>query len=179
MKQINIDEIGQVFLVKSVRAKKINISVYPNKIIKVSIPKNISFKYAKEILLTKVNWIKKTLKKMSEKEIISSIRTNEIETAKTYLKKRIKLIADQHNFVFNKVVIKNQKSRWGSCSFKNNIYLNIKLYNLPNELIDYVILHELVHTRVKNHSKEFWDTMLFYLPEAKALDKKLKDYMIK
>tara|TARA_A100001011_G_scaffold393380_1_gene483084 strand:+ start:5919 stop:6458 length:540 start_codon:yes stop_codon:yes gene_type:complete len=179
VKHINIDGIGQVFLVKSIRAKKINISVNSYKIIKVSIPKNISFKYAKELVLTKINWIKKSLKKLSEKEIVDSIKINEIKTAKTYLKKRITLIAYQHNFVFNKVVIKNQKSRWGSCSFKNNINLNIKLYNLPNELIDYVIFHELVHTRIKNHSKEFWDTMLIYLPEAKVLDKKLKGYLIK
>lgn len=179
MKYIYIDGIGQVFLVKSVRAKKINISINSNKIIKVSVPINISFKYAKELVLTKINWIKKSLKKISEKEIVDPIKINEIETAEAYLKKRITLIANQHNFVFNKVVIKNQKSRWGSCSFKNNINLNIKLYNLPNELIDYVIFHELVHTIVKNHSKEFWDTMLFYLPEAKVLDKKLKGYLIK
>ena len=63
MKYIYIDGIGQVFLVKSVRAKKINISINSNKIIKVSVPINISFKYAKELVLTKINWIKKISKK--------------------------------------------------------------------------------------------------------------------
>ena len=81
MKHIYIDGIGQVFLVKSVRAKKINISINSNKIIKVSVPINISFKYSKELVLSKINWIKKSLKKISEKEIVDPIKINEIETA--------------------------------------------------------------------------------------------------
>jgi hypothetical protein len=72
--------------------------------------------------------------------------------------------------------VKNQKTRWGSCSDKNNINLNINLVRLPDELIDYVILHELVHTRIKNHSHQFWEEMNKVVEDPKSLDKKLRQY---
>jgi hypothetical protein len=72
--------------------------------------------------------------------------------------------------------VKNQKTRWGSCSEKNNINLNANLVLLPDELIDYAILHELVHTRVKKHSKRFWDELDKLVGNAKKLDQKLKKH---
>jgi len=72
--------------------------------------------------------------------------------AKEYLPKRVKALAIDHDFNYQKLTIKNTKSRWGSCSFDNNINLSLHLMRISNELIDYVILHELVHTKVKNHS---------------------------
>ena len=71
------------------------------------------------------------------------------------------------------------KTRWGSCSFKNNINLSLHLMRLREELIDYVILHELVHTKVKNHSREFWTTLDIYCPKSKSLDKELKKYSLR
>ena len=59
---------------------------------------------------------------------------------------------------------------------KNNINLNANLLHLPPELVDYVLLHELVHTRVKNHGKDFWDKLETVVPNARQVDRKLKDY---
>ena len=87
-------------------------------------------------------------------------------------------MSKKNNFPINRVFIKNQKTRWGSCSSKNNINLNIQLYRLPNELVDYVIFHELVHIYVKNHSLEFWKMLIKYVPDARFLDKELKEYLI-
>jgi len=87
-------------------------------------------------------------------------------------------LAKKHNFNYQKLTIKNTKTRWGSCSFKNNINLSLHLMRLKEELIDYVILHELVHTKVKNHSKEFWMTLDIHCPESKKLDKELKKYSL-
>ena len=75
--------------------------------------------------------------------------------AKEYLPKRVKALAIDNDFNYQKLTIKNTKSRWGSCSFDNNINLSLHLMRISNELIDYVILHELVHTKVKNHSSKF------------------------
>jgi len=74
------------------------------------------------------------------------------------------------------IKIKSQKTLWGSCSSKNNINLNINLIKLDQELIDYVILHELTHLNIKNHSKKFWQELEKLEPEAIILDKKLKNY---
>lgn len=99
--------------------------------------------------------------------------------AKSYLPKRVDELAKKHNFTYQKLAIKNTKTRWGSCSFKNNINLSLHLMRLREELIDYVILHELVHTKVKNHSREFWMTLDIHCPKSKSLDRELKNYSLK
>ena len=99
--------------------------------------------------------------------------------AKEYLPKRVKALAIDHNFNYQKLTIKNTKSRWGSCSFDNNINLSLHLMRISNELIDYVILHELVHTKVKNHSSKFWETLEKHCPNSKILDKELKKYSLR
>ena len=99
--------------------------------------------------------------------------------AKEYLPNRVKALAIDHNFNYQKLSIKNTKTRWGSCSFDNNINLSIHLMRISNELIDYVILHELVHTKVKNHSSKFWKTLEKHCPNSKILDKELKKYSLR
>jgi predicted metal-dependent hydrolase len=83
-------------------------------------------------------------------------------------------LAGIHGFTCNRVTVRQQKTRWGSCSPKNTISLNIKLALVPDELADYVILHELVHTRIHNHSKKFWAELDKYVPNSKAMAKRLR-----
>ncbi|MBN2742962.1 hypothetical protein LX69_00747 [Breznakibacter xylanolyticus] len=75
--------------------------------------------------------------------------------AKSFLPKRTFELAQQHGFAFNTITVKNLKSRWGSCSGKKNINLNLHLMRLPDHLIDYVLLHELCHTVEMNHGPRF------------------------
>lgn len=96
--------------------------------------------------------------------------------AKKYLPERTLAIAQKHKLDVGKVTVRNNKTRWGSCSGKNNISLNIHLMRLPGELIDYVIYHELAHTKVKRHGRPFWMYLETLLPGAKRLDKKLNRY---
>jgi predicted metal-dependent hydrolase len=100
------------------------------------------------------------------------------EEAKEYLPKRLNDLSDNLNLPFKEVFIKNIKSRWGSCSSKGNINLSIHLMRLPDHLIDYVLLHELAHTKVRNHSKVFWSFLETLLEDSKKLDKELKKYKI-
>ncbi|HNU78183.1 MAG: SprT family zinc-dependent metalloprotease [Prolixibacteraceae bacterium] len=76
--------------------------------------------------------------------------------ARHYLPGRLKELAALHHFKYARVTIRNNRSNWGSCSGRNNISLNLKLMTLPDHLIDYILLHELAHTEVKNHGEEFW-----------------------
>jgi len=78
------------------------------------------------------------------------------ENAKIYLPRRVYELAEMHGFEYEKVRIKNQKTRWGSCSAKRNINLNLRLMMAPDEAIDYVIIHELCHLRELNHNPAFW-----------------------
>ncbi len=99
--------------------------------------------------------------------------------AKINIPQRVNELATQFGFKYNKIFIKNLKSKWGSCSAVNNINLNLFLMNIPDYLVDYIILHELVHTKVKNHSSEFWSMLNRCVPDAKKIDKELKNYSLK
>ena len=80
---------------------------------------------------------------------------------------RVTYFAEQHNLMVNQVRIKNQKTMWGSCSSKNNINLNYLLLMAPMKVIDYVIIHELVHTIHRNHSIDFWSSVESIMPDYK------------
>jgi len=96
--------------------------------------------------------------------------------AKKHLPKRTYELAEWYKFKPSNVSVRNAKTRWGSCSGKNNISLNIQLMRLPDYLIDYVIMHELCHTVEKNHGPKFWALLNNVSGNAKALDKELKKY---
>ena len=100
--------------------------------------------------------------------------------AKSFLPGRLAWLAREHGFSFNKVTIKNLKSRWGSCSGRNNINLNLHIMRLPDELIDYILLHELSHTVEKNHGPRFWALLNRVTGgRARELDKKVNEYHTK
>ncbi|PKP11807.1 MAG: M48 family peptidase [Bacteroidetes bacterium HGW-Bacteroidetes-4] len=96
--------------------------------------------------------------------------------AKAYLPKRTQWMADKFGFTINDIRVKNLKSRWGSCSSKNNINLNIHLMRLPEHLSDFVILHELCHTVHRNHGTQFHALLNKLCRNEKALNKELKKY---
>jgi predicted metal-dependent hydrolase len=98
--------------------------------------------------------------------------------AKQYLPQRVAHFARQFGFSYNKVVVKKAGTRWGSCSYRNNINLNLHLMRLPGHLRDYVILHELAHTVEKNHGPNFWALLDQISGDAYGLDKEMKNYRI-
>lgn len=92
------------------------------------------------------------------------------------LPQRLHTLADMHGFTYASCGVKKLKSRWGSCDQNNNILLSIYLMQLPWPLIDYVLLHELVHTKHAHHQTEFWDELRSVSPSYKTLKTNLKDY---
>ncbi|MGC8820969.1 MAG: M48 family metallopeptidase [Fervidobacterium sp.] len=88
--------------------------------------------------------------------------------AENYLTKRTKELSFQTGLKFNKVLVKEVKTRWGSCSSKGTISLNWLLIMAPRKVIDYVIIHELAHTVHMNHSKKFWELVEKLFPEWKV-----------
>jgi predicted metal-dependent hydrolase len=96
--------------------------------------------------------------------------------AKAYLPRRLTSLADQYDFTYQKLRYSSAGTRWGSCSSERTISLNIWLMQLPFELIDYVILHELCHTRHMNHSDDFWSLLSEHCPNYKELRRRLKQH---
>lgn len=96
--------------------------------------------------------------------------------ANQLLPQRLSQIAQKNGFEYSSVEVKRLTSRWGSCSQHKDIILNIYLMQLPWFLIDYVLIHELVHTEHLNHSADFWKRFEQILPNAKALRKELRNH---
>ena len=169
-------EVGTIKYIGNNRAKRIIVSIKPEHV-RVVIPKRQSFKNAQKFVESRLDWIKTNRQSMDlQLEKKNKLPKIDRKVARKILCRRIGELAQLHNFVYNRVSIRKQKTRWGSCSSKNNINLNMNLLNLPSELMDYVLLHELVHTRVKDHSKDFWDELNAVVPNARQIDRKLKDY---
>ena len=109
------------------------------------------------------------LRRAIRKGVLSAYRREAV----AYLPPRVEELARLHGFTIGRVAVKNLRSRWGSCSLRGTINLNLQLMRLPDRLIDYVILHELAHTRVRNHSREFWDLLRRVVGNARELDREL------
>lgn len=113
-------------------------------------------------------------------EIIDMVRTQIRailrKEAKAHLPKRIAFLAEQHGFTYSSLRFTHASSRWGSCNNKQAISLNIALMNIPFDLMDYVLIHELAHTKHLNHSKVFWSEVERVDPDYKAHRTQLKRY---
>jgi predicted metal-dependent hydrolase len=179
---VDIPKVGTVTIVKSKRAKHLRITIRHDQVVKLTLPRGVSEGRAKQFLHSKIPWITKHLRILRDREgaqkDLQLPEINEME-AKDTLIRRFQEMADIHGLEYAKVSIRNQKTKWGSCSSKNSISLNINLARLPTQIRDYVMLHELVHTRIKNHSKKFWAELDKVVGgDAKTLAKKLKNYRL-
>lgn len=113
-----------------------------------------------------------SLQNFIKKSIVETLRRE----ANYYLPKRLNELAQKCGFTYTSVSVKNTKSRWGSCTHDNKINLCIHLMRLPKDLCDMVILHELCHTLVKNHSKDFYYLLGQHCSELERKRKEIKNY---
>ncbi len=134
-------------------------------------PMNIEQNASKELFFTGEEFIANSIEPDSLSLSIKKWYKNKF---KEIALPRVAYFANKHNLMVNQVRIKNQKTMWGSCSSKNNINLNYLLLMAPMGVIDYVIVHELVHTIHRNHSTDFWDSVESIMPEFQEHKRWLK-----
>jgi len=178
---IYIEGVGKVLFERSARARRILITVRPGRGVRVAIPRRATMDSAVQFVRTKRRWLKKHLASIREyeqqkKTFSDAFLSIDKAKARRQIIARLHALAERYGFKFSKVSIRNQKTRWGSCSARGNISLNIKLVALPQELSDYVLLHELVHIKVHNHSRKFWQELDKYVGDGKTRAKKLVEY---
>jgi predicted metal-dependent hydrolase len=114
----------------------------------------------------------KSVQKAAQAGAIRALR----KEAEQLLPYRLKQLAERDGFSYNSVTIKHLKSRWGSCTSQKDITFNLYLMQLPWHLIDYVIFHELTHTKVMQHGHPFWQELERHIPHAKSLRKEIGNY---
>ncbi len=180
--------IGEVAYVKTRRARRLTLSVKPWRGVRVTMPWYSAYRDAELFLLKNMDWLKDKvtqargyqenndppLAPAKRKAAEESLRQRALE----YLPGRTAMLAALHGFTYRRVSIRRSRTRWGSCSSVNNINLSIYLMELPVHLIDYVILHELVHTVHKNHSSLFWQLLDHHTKDAKGLAREIKNHRI-
>jgi predicted metal-dependent hydrolase len=95
------------------------------------------------------------------------------ETARALVKQRLEYFNSIYGFTIGKIAIRDQRSRWGSCSRKGNLNFNYRIALIPLHLADYIVVHELCHLKEFNHSKQFWDLVARAVPDHAACRKAL------
>ena len=91
---------------------------------------------------------------------------------------RVKFYSEKYNLKYSKITIKEQKTVWGTCNYKNDLTFNFKILMFNLNVIDYLVVHELSHTIYRNQSQQYWNIIEKILPNYKELDSMLKNYKI-
>lgn len=175
--------IGAVVLRKTSRSRRISLRVNPRGGVTVSMPWIVPFRVGLEFFLSRREWVLETIERQNKRFVDEPILTpEEIESlrkeAKKVLPARLSELARKYSFEYSQVRIKHNVSNWGSCSRKGNINLNLNLMRVPEDLRDYVILHELCHLRHPNHGPEFHALLERLCPDHRSKEKELRKFRL-
>jgi predicted metal-dependent hydrolase len=184
----NYSGIGEVLYTRNPRAKNLSIRINQQGEVRVTIPRLVSWSRAETFFLSRQNWVVKKLEEMNSKACRDfppsqgetlRIRGSDFpielqkgdsgsedamwrilkQEALEYLPQRVAVLAKAHGYKITGLKIRKMKTRWGSCTSRKSINLNSWLMMIPDKLSDYVILHELAHTRFPDHSRLFWEEL--------------------
>lgn len=162
------------------RSKRLRLSVACGGLLTVTAPLSMRASSIDEFIHKKAEWVLDRLeyfRQFPKKTVIHNKRKHFIEhkeKARALVRERLQHFNRFYGLSWNSISIRNQRSRWGSCSRKRNLSFNYKLALLPKHLADYVIVHELCHIKEMNHSKSFWDLVAKTAPEHKVNRKELR-----
>ena len=165
------------------RRKMIAIQIDREGQVIVRTPYGITKRQVEEFLDEKKDWILQTRQRVEKPKteqipISEEVRREGIERAKRIFPERTAYFAKRMGVDYGRITIREQKTRWGSCSSKGNLNFNWKLVLLDPELLDYVVVHELAHRREMNHSKNFWKIVEAELPDYRERRRRLKECRI-
>ncbi len=161
-------------------SKKINITVRTDGTVRVTHPRLVRNSYIMKFVESKSEWIESKVKYFKNRNPILSLKHKRLEYIKysekaiVLVKERLKYFNQYYNLEYKNISVKNQKTRWGSCSSRKNLSFNYKIIFLPPELQDYLVVHELCHLKEMNHSKKFWNLVGEKILDYKKLSKSLR-----
>ncbi len=162
------------------RAKKLILKVKPTGDVVLTVPPRVSEKVYENFLTGNLPWITAQQSKVTKDSAPQSIQRKQYLEAKVAVarlaKQRLAHFNSHYNFTYKKITIRDQNSRWGSCSNSGTLSFNYRIIYLEDALQDYVFVHELCHLKEMNHAQSFWDLVGETIPNYKYLRRKLKRY---
>lgn len=165
-------------LTKSRRAKNIRVSVDPHGQIKLTLPWYVPQIMGKRFLQNNAAWIQKTLSDVESRPKPKTYSKQELTEMKiktrNLVRDRIQHFNAFYQLEYHRLTIRNQKTRWGSCSSNKTLSFNCKLCLLPPALIDYVVVHEICHLKHMDHSVKFWSLVERQIPNHRSLRRQLR-----
>jgi predicted metal-dependent hydrolase len=167
---------------KSARAKRLRLAVYCDGTVVLTTPVGTKASVIERFFEEKKQWVQRKLELFQsvDNTLLTAHSDDDYNERKDEARALVLRRARHYNkvlgVVWKDVVIKNQKTRWGSCSKKGNITINYKILYLPRKLQDYVIVHEMCHLKEFNHSKKFWRLLASVLPEWEEIKGELKSH---
>ena len=179
-KKIELDAHDVEYTLKvSARAMRLRLAVYCDGSVVATLPRRMSQNVLEEFILQKAQWILRKVEyfKKFPGRVLKGSHSDFLqyrEQALALARQRVEYYAARHGFQYRTINIKNQKTRWGSCSKKGNLNFNYKIALLSAPVADYLIVHELCHLKEFNHSRAFWKMVGEILPNYGALRRALK-----
>lgn len=164
----------------SKRAKRLRLAIYCDGAFVVTTPKNLDFSVVEKFIIQKSQWVIDKLdyfRGFAESFKHKNTKAEYLkyqEQARTLATDKIAKFNKIYKFSYNKINIKNQKTRWGSCSKRGNLNFNYKIALLPERLAEYIVVHELCHLEQFNHSQKFWNLVAKSMPDYLEIKEDLK-----
>lgn len=146
----------------------------------VRTPYSVPRKQVEQFIEERIDWILKSREKLravyeQKTSITEEMRMEGVKKALKVVPERVDYYARLMGISYGRITVREQKTRWGSCSGKGNLNFNWKLTLMPPEILDYVVVHELAHRREMNHSREFWRIVEQVLPDYQERRKRLRE----
>lgn len=182
---MDLDDKIHIEVIRSKR-KTLAIEIRPDMRVVVRAPEKIPQNEIMKFVEEKQNWIKKHLvqmyfkaeeiKKQKKEPALTNADIEKLcQKALSVIPDKVKYYAEIMGVTYGRITIRNQKTRWGSCSNKGNLNFNCLLMLMPDKVLDYVVVHELCHLKQMNHSKKFWKEVERYMPDYKNYKKWLNE----
>lgn len=173
------EDLGVTFR-RSNQSRHIKISIGGDGDILVSAPLRTAKSLLRKVLLEKEVWIMRSLSQLRATGKVRNKKDEEIsyqrhkERARKLVEQKLVYWNQFYKYTYGRVSIRNQRTRWGSCSRKGNLNFHYKILFLPEELVDYLIVHELCHLRAFDHSQRFWSLVSKTIPDYQKRRRALK-----
>ncbi len=174
--------------IEIIKSKRKTLAIEVKKDLRVIVrdPLFVSNREIQKFITEKSAWIEKAISKVKARNKQEKLNPTQkftpeeihllADKALKVIPKRVEYYAKIMGVTYGRITIRNQLSRWGSCSAKDNLNFNCLLMLCPAEVMDYVVVHELCHLKEMNHSKKFWGIVEHFCPEYEQHKKWLKEH---